>query len=254
MRGGDRARERRDGITRAVIVWNLHLLGGFTFETSGTPVSVSESLQRLLAFLALRGPSHRNLVAGTLWPRVADEQALASLRTSVWRLNKQAPGALRPDGSILALADNTWVDSSRQEALAASLLSDRVDDVEWLIARLDRLWPGELLPGWYDDWVMVERDRLTQLRLHALEASARRLSRARRTDIAVQLALEAVRGEPLRESATATLMSVYIAEGNVSDAVRLYDAFRKLLLRELGVEPSPGLKDLLPPCRAVSSL
>ena len=56
---------------------------------------------------------------------------------------------------------------------------------------------------------------------------------------ALHLALEAVRAEPLRESANARLIEVYLAEGNVCDALRQYDAFRALLQRELGLEPSP---------------
>ena len=41
-------------------------------------------------------------------------------------------------------------------------------------------------------------------------------------------------------------MSVYLAEGNVWDAIHQYDAFRDLLKRELGLEPSPMLGGLLP--------
>jgi hypothetical protein len=58
---------------------------------------------------------------------------------------------------------------------------------------------GELLPGWYDDWVMFERERLRQLQLHALETMAHRLAKEHRYADAVDVALAAVRLEPLRE-------------------------------------------------------
>jgi DNA-binding SARP family transcriptional activator len=231
-------------------VQRLQLLGAFACESSGSVVDLPFGMQRLVAFLALRGPSHRCLVAGSLWPEVRESQALASLRTGVWRINKALPGVLRTENAALDVSSTTEVDARKQEVFATTLLRTRVDDPDWLQAGLPSLWLGELLPGWYDDWVVFERERLSQLRLHALEFTARVMTQRNQLDTALQLALEAVRAEPLRETANAVLMSVYLAEGNVSDAIHQYDAFRGLLQRELGLEPSPRLAELLPRQRA----
>lgn len=94
--------------------------------------------------------------------------------------------------------------------------------------------------------MVYERERLNQLRLHAMERAARIWVRRRELDIALRLALEAVRTEPLRETANAVLMSVYLAEGNVCDAIHQFEHFDGLLRRELGVAPSPRLTALLP--------
>jgi DNA-binding SARP family transcriptional activator len=228
-------------------VLTLRLLGGFGLESSGVPLEMPFAIQRLLAFLALRGRSHRFVVAGTLWPDVPETQALGSLRTGVWRMNKLLPGLVHADGAALYLSDVTVVDSQEQERFATGLLREHRDDEGWLSSGMTFLWPGELLPGWYDDWIVFERDRLSQLRLHALEQSARVLIQRGQLVSALQLALEAVRAEPLRESATAVLMAVYLAEGNVVDAIHQYDAFRRQLKGELGLGPSPRLGQLLPP-------
>jgi DNA-binding SARP family transcriptional activator len=225
----------------------LRLLGGFGLESSGTEIRLPVGSQRLMAFLALRGPSHRNVVAGTLWPEVPEAQALASLRTGVWRMNKLMPGLVTASAPSLSVSRTTLVDCREQEAFATGLLREHREDGDWLTSGLPSLWRGDLLPGWYDDWVVFERERLVQLRLQALERCARLLLQRDRLDDALQLALEAVRAEPLRESATATLMTVHVAMGNVSDALRLYDLFRAMLLRELGVQPSPRLRAVLPP-------
>ncbi len=224
----------------------LHLLEEFELERSGSPVEVPVGVQRLLAFLALRGPAHRCVVAGTLWPEVPEAQALASLRTGVWRMNRMLPGVLHAEGSHLAIATAIIIDSREQENFAIHLLRDRVEDERWISAGLHNLWRGELLPGWYEDWVIFERERLNQLRLHAMERTAALLTRRWELDIALQLALEVVRAEPLRETANAVLISVYLAEGNVSDAIHQLDVFQDLLKRELGVEPSPALRELVP--------
>ncbi|MFD3401554.1 BTAD domain-containing putative transcriptional regulator [Kribbella sp. NPDC058693] len=220
----------------------LSLLGRFSCERHGRPLETPFGMQRLLAFLGLRGPSHRCLIAGSLWPEVPEQQALASLRTAVWRTKRLAPGLLRVEGDGMHLSSTTWVDSAALEQAVGVVLDSK--PVDESVAGI--LCQPELLSGWYDDWVVFERERLNQLRLHALEVAAQRFIEKQRLDLALRLALEAVRTEPLRETANAVLMSVYLAEGNVSDAIHQYGMFRALLRRELDLEPSSRLAKLLP--------
>jgi DNA-binding SARP family transcriptional activator len=100
----------------------------------------------------------------------------------------------------------------------------------------------DLLPDWYEEWVVVERERYRQLRLHALEALCVELVARQRFAQAVQAALVAVAGEPLRESANLALIRAYLAEGNVCEAMRHYQSFRDLLWDELRVVPSSGMR------------
>jgi DNA-binding SARP family transcriptional activator len=227
----------------------LQLLDRFALESADSAIDLPVGMQRLLALLAVRGPAHRCVVAGTLWPEVPEPQALASLRTGMWRLNRMVPGLVQADSVRLSMAQTVSVDSRQQEDFATRVLRDQVDGEPSVTQGLTWLRRGELLPGWYDDWVVFERERLSQLRLHAMELTAALLTRQRHLGTALELALEAVRVEPLRETANAVLMSVYLAEGNVWDATHQYDVFRSLLRRELGVEPSPALARMLPVSR-----
>jgi len=72
----------------------------------------------------------------------------------------------------------------------------------------------ELLPGWYDDWVIVGRERLRQRLLHAVETLSRELVRGGRCAQAVEAALVVVNAEPFRESAHRVLIEAHLAEGN----------------------------------------
>jgi DNA-binding SARP family transcriptional activator len=99
----------------------------------------------------------------------------------------------------------------------------------------------DLLPGWYDDWVLVERERVRQRLLHALEALSSQLARAGRCAEAVEAAMMAVTAEPLRESAQRVLIQAHLAEGNWVEGRRSFEAYRDVLDRELGVEPDPEL-------------
>jgi DNA-binding SARP family transcriptional activator len=105
--------------------------------------------------------------------------------------------------------------------------------------------PGELLPGWDDDWLLLERERLLQLRLHGLEAAARRLRTLRRFHLAVDAALLAVRIEPLRESAHRILAELHLDEGNARAARRCYEGFAALLHAEVGIAPSAAFRALV---------
>ena len=85
--------------------------------------------------------------------------------------------------------------------------------------------------------MLLERERVRQLRMHALEALAEKLAAAGRYGEAVQAAYAAVVAEPLRESAHRAVVRVHLVEGNVAEAVRAYDSFRTMLAEELGRGP-----------------
>jgi DNA-binding SARP family transcriptional activator len=107
----------------------------------------------------------------------------------------------------------------------------------------------ELLPGWYDDWVLVERERMRHRVLHALEALSRLLRSAGRCAEAVEVALMAVNAEPLRESAQRELLESHLAEGNWVEGRRSYQSYCDRLSRELGVCLGDALGALLGPRR-----
>jgi DNA-binding SARP family transcriptional activator len=103
----------------------------------------------------------------------------------------------------------------------------------------------DILPDWYDDWVILERERFRHLRLHALEALCVRCTAERRFELAIESGLAAVAQEPLRESAHRELIKAHLAEGNRAEALRQFQSLRDLLQTDLGVEPSDDLAQLV---------
>jgi DNA-binding SARP family transcriptional activator len=116
------------------------------------------------------------------------------------------------------------------------------------------LGPHELLPGWYDEWVQVERERLRQLYLHTVEGIAASCLAAGRHGDALEAALAAVRADPLRESPYRLAIEVHLAEANVAEALSTYQRHRRLLARELGVAPSPQIRRLLHAAAAAAAV
>ena len=96
----------------------------------------------------------------------------------------------------------------------------------------------DVLVDWSEDWVVVERERFRQLRLHTLERLCGELALQGDFGRAIELGLRAVSTEPLRESAQRQLIRVYLAEGNDVDALRQFHAHRGLDQCRLGSEPS----------------
>src|SRR5712692_3433122 len=197
---------------------SLRLLGAFELRLEDCLVSVSSGSQRLVALLALRsGLLPRTQVAGMLWPDVAAERAHANLRASIWRLPPVSRPVLAPPPQHIGLAASVAVDVPAAISLARRLLDrSRQCDQDDLNPHAHARLAEELLPGCCDDdWIVLERERFHQLRLHALEALCDRLALAGRYGEAVDAGLAAVCAEPLRESAHGTLISAHIAEGNL---------------------------------------
>jgi DNA-binding SARP family transcriptional activator len=221
----------------------VKLLGGFYLWRDTEPVQTSGNAQRLIAFLALNMPAPRDFVAGHLWPDVLERRARASLRTCIWQLQRSCPDLLRAEGENLLLGGMVQVDAIELDRRALQILENPSSAV---LSDLRCEFRGdELLPGWYDDWVLVERERSRQLRLHALEAAAREFMAQGRAGAAMQLALTAAFVEPLRESCHRLIISIHLAEGNGAEAVRHYLDWRSLLRRELGIGPSSQITNLV---------
>jgi DNA-binding SARP family transcriptional activator len=226
----------------------ISLLGTFEVRVGTCRFSVtSRCSQRLLVFLALHDRIlTRIAIAGTIWPEVSDQKAGVSLRSSLSRMGTPMREAIVAAPAHLHLATNVTVDYRESQALAHRLLQPKTPPRESdLNSNAVSTLSGELLPDWYDDWVVAEAEDWRQLRMSALEAQARILTACGRLPEAAGAARAAMRAEPLRESAHATLVRVHLAEGNQSEALRVFDRYRTLLLDELDLEPTPLLSDLV---------
>jgi DNA-binding SARP family transcriptional activator len=223
------------------------LLGEFGLFWGSALLRVPRASQRLVAFLALHGGMvRRAAVAGSLWPDASESHAYCNLRQALGRLQRTARKALVASKLELGLAEGVRVDIRHARALANRLLDPAVTpgQSELGTAAVGVL-SAELLPDWDDDWLQLEAEDWRQLRLHALEALAGCLAAAGRWGEAAGAASAAVRADPLRESARASLIQVHLAEGNQSEAVREFTRYQALLQVDLGLEPTPRLRDLI---------
>lgn len=121
--------------------------------------------------------------------------------------------------SWLAIEHGVTVDVAELRRRVAALRGPGTPAVE-RAELLDLLSAGELLPGWYDEWVLGERERLRQAQLHTVELLCDLWCSEGNRAAALDAALLAVRLDPLRESAHRRVVAVHLDEGNVAEALR----------------------------------
>jgi DNA-binding SARP family transcriptional activator len=238
----------RAGPTKPVIEMSsaaLCLLGGPIVIKNGRRLEIPEGSKRLLVFVALNsGRVSRRYAAGTLWPCGDDERAAGNLRSALWRLRGAGIDVLRAEKHILYLDPEVSVDITHLSGWATRVINGSASGSDLETRELNPE-AVHLLPGWYDEWVIFERERLRQRLLHAMESLARQLiSRGLFVD-AVEVATTAVGVEPLRESAQRVLIEAHLAEGNLVEARRIYLAYHEMLGAELGVLPSVELAEIV---------
>jgi DNA-binding SARP family transcriptional activator len=231
--------------TAAAQTIRLLLFGGPYVEIDDHRIEVPEGSKRLLVFVTLQGCRvSRHHAAGTLWPDGDDVRAAGNLRSALWRLRGASIDVLQADRSTLRLDPAVIVDVEELNEWADRIIHRRGQQAD---IRPVQLNPEvlHLLPGWYDDWVLFERERIRQRVLHALEALSRHLAVERRHADSVEVAMTAVRVDPLRESAQRALIEAHLAEHNWVEARRAFGSYCDLLHAELGVAPSNELRSLL---------
>jgi DNA-binding SARP family transcriptional activator len=221
----------------------VSLLGGFSVRVGGRSLALPMHSRRVLAYLCLDKASEydcdRGILAERLWPDSPVDHSRASLRTALWRIRRASPCLVDSEHDRVMLADGVGVDVHLYRSHAERLLGDRSDCPHERMQLMAR--NNELLPGWDEAWLLLAREQLRQLRLHALETAGRRLADLARYPEAIDVMLTVVAEEPLRESAQTVLIEAHLCEGNMVEARRQFDTFAGMLWTELGLQPSPEL-------------
>lgn len=197
---------------------SVSLLDSFAVD-SWSPASPPSSYGRIVVYLALHGSETRNRLAGVLWPDTTQENALARLRSGLWRYRHQLRDVVKVNRGSLAMKDHVSTDVDRLVQLSNAILdSDTYIPTDFAML----LRPNELAPEWHDEWIVVERDRLRHLRLQALDVLVDRLIAVGKHGVALQAALAALKSDPYRESTHERIIRIHLLQGNMALARQHY--------------------------------
>ncbi|MGW5050536.1 BTAD domain-containing putative transcriptional regulator [Actinokineospora sp. NPDC004072] len=230
----------------------VSLLGPVRAVRDGTELPVGgPRLKAVLARLAI--DPGRVVPTGTLiadlWGGQPPGDAVNALHSLVSRLRKALgdPGSVESHATGYRLAAE--VDTVRFEraiaAARAAAQAGRHDEAAAQLRAALRLWRGEPLSGIGETgFAAAEAARLTELRARAAEDRAEADILAGRAAEVVPELRTAVAARPLAERPAALLIRALAATGQQAEALAAYDRIRRDLAEQLGVEPSPQLRDL----------
>jgi len=228
-------------------MFEIRLLGTFDLRQAGKPIALpSRPAQSLLAYLILTAgtPHRREKLAGLLWPDSLEETARDNLRHALWRVRK----VLQAAASVSCLQANDLNISFNASAdywldVAALEKSEENTTADELIKALSQ-YQGELLPGFYDEWVVLEREHLNSVFEHNMARLMSYLQDEKRWLDILDWGERWIKLGQKPEPAYRALMTAHAAKGDMSKVAATYERCVKSL-QEFGIEPSDQTKELL---------
>ena len=233
------------------------ILGPLEVSADGRVIEIGGPKQRtLLAIMLLRAnePVRRDVLVHHLWGGQPPADAQGSLDVYVSRLRRAlgaaASGAVvvtQPGAYCLRIADEQ-LDARRFERLVeegrSALAANAPEPAAASLRAALQLWRGNALGDLGGQpFAQVEAGRLEELRLGAVEDRVEAdLALGRHAVVVSELeALVAV--HPLRERLRGQLMTALYRCGRQAEALEAYQAARRTLVEELGLEPGPALQE-----------
>jgi adenylate cyclase len=245
--------------------WRIELLGGLRAVLADDSAEATTPLVftrfptykagALLAVLAydVKRTHPRDELVELLWPEHDPIVARRSLSTELYRLRRQLEQPGVPQGAFLVSDRHSiglnpaaiTTDVAAFQTVLRSAAGARSDPERvGFLAQAVALYRGELLCGYYEPWVLREREGLAERYLQALRQLVGLLEAAGEMHRGLDYARRAVSVDPLREEAHVDLMRLLGAVGEPAAALRQYRELERLLKEELGATPAPATRAL----------
>ncbi|MBI3925846.1 MAG: hypothetical protein HY319_09925, partial [Armatimonadetes bacterium] len=251
--GASRALERLRPVDAPALL-RIYSLGGFEVYRGEERVEESawksQKVRYLLACLAARrGPVSEDLLIEEFWPGSLQKgkqnlyAATSYLRRHLRSESGTGDYVLRtPTGLTLNPELPRWHDLDELEELEELLALDPQDqDVERILRsqrRIAELYRGPYLDGCYMDWAITARNRIEKEVLDALVRLVELTSRLERHGETLEYGRRVLELDACCQQAHLAVMRALMAVGRPEEAVRQFDQCRKVLAREMKMEPS----------------
>ena len=203
----------------------IKMLGQFSISISGEPILISSRpAQSLLSYLILNaGKSHRReRLAGLIWQDATEKNSRQYLRNTLWRIRKEI-GTEKLTGEEYILADKISVTLNpkcKYWSDVGELEREHINDrsTNDLISTLS-LYDGELLPGFNEDWVILERARINAIYEHKIQSLIDCLVQESRWEDVFDWGEKWIALGQVPEPAYRALMLAHMANGDTSGMV-----------------------------------
>ncbi len=218
--------------------------------------SVEDKMHRavkgLLAYLVLFRRVHaREVLLDLFWGDYSEDRARKCLNTAIWRLRKALEPESVPRGTYLITTSigkigfnrqsNYCLDVAEFELHTQNALAKPYSALTAVEARTIEealsLYTGDLLEGFYDDWVLRERERLYSLELRGLAHLLKYYRHHKDYEKALACGQKILDLDPLRDEIHREIMRLHKANRQRTLAIRQYEICCRILDNELSVGP-----------------
>ncbi len=236
------------------------LFGELSIQRDGQLLSFpsGKALELFCYLLIYRNRAHtREFLSEVLWPSGKPAASKRYLRQTLWRLNatvQYRPARSQTDREPLLIIDPDWVrinpgasfwldvsafelaHSAAREILGHNLSDQQAQDLEAAL----KLYQGDLLETWYQNWCSYERDRLQHAYL-AMQDQLIGYCEARQLYAkGLGFGQTVLRHDPTRECTHLRLMRLHYRAGDRISAIRQYERCAAAMAQDLGIRPSVG--------------
>jgi WD40 repeat protein/class 3 adenylate cyclase len=229
------------------VMLQIRLLGQFDTRLDGKRVTIpTRAAQSLLAYLVLTAgtPHRREKLAGIFWPETSDENARKNLRQELWRIRKAISAQGSPEKDYFLADELTLTFNGDAEYWLDVAQIERPDtDLQSLTTNL-ALYQGELLPGFYEEWISIERERVQSIFESRMAQLLEQLITKERWVAVEEWGERWLSLSGAREPAYRALMLASGARGDMAKVASLYQRCTDELLEQVGVEPSAETRAL----------
>lgn len=240
----------------------IRLLGQLEISQSDalSQLRLSSACQKIMAYLLLHTGKmcRREVLMDVFWQDNSPERARSCLNSAVWRLRRELENCGLGGANYLLSVDSVeigfnwecdyWLDvQTFEQSLSPTLRKPLADVRPEEAAQAERvlaLYRGELLEGIYEDWALIERERLRTIYMNALMYLMNYYANCSAFDKSLEFAKAILTEDPLREDIHRNVMRLYVSVGQRALAVQHYRACAASLESELGIGPMEETQQL----------
>ncbi|WP_157773411.1 AfsR/SARP family transcriptional regulator [Brachybacterium vulturis] len=228
----------------------IGVLGSLEVRSAGAVIEMRGArLRTALATLVIHAPHpvSADAIATAVWGENLPARPHGAVQTIMFRLRAAIGESVvrtGPAGYNLELPADA-VDVARFEELCRRAGTTPPQQGAVLLDSALELWRGPAYSEFADmDVARAEAVRLDELWMHFMERRAMLALELGDADGAVSRLQRVVDEQPLREHAHGLLMTALSRAGRTADALDHFQTLRQHLAQELGLDPSPTLRDL----------
>jgi DNA-binding SARP family transcriptional activator len=240
----------------------IHLFGKFCVRRNEQVLDGFDArkIQELFCYLLLHRDHSlpRETLASILWPETTTTQSKKNLRQALWQLQSALGSQNEPVHDRLLVVDPDWVqlnseaqlwlDTAEFEQVFNLVQKTPGQEIDSTIAQLlqdaVQLYQGPLLEGWYQDWCLLERERLQSIYLAMLDKLMSFTEVHYDYETGLLYGMRIMCYDRARERTHRRMMRLYYLLGDRAEALRQYERCAAALDEELGISPSKSTQAL----------